>query len=339
MSPPNEIFDNWHGIIDNDFSRTIRKTFNIPEDDKYVYRTESFAMTLPQIQTQLDAGSLKYKYQSHGQQIEVSSTDIEAYTSIFSPATDTHKAFTAFTSNAKKASPRETVAQYLQSRRISISKVPKSKTHINPYYDLWALSCRLTSFLGPLPDPSYAHPTNAKMTHPILPVFYHHFGCVVPSYEALYIISEIAAKGGAGGIIDMASGNGYWTYMLRRMKVGDVTAVDNIASEYRTMWITDTVKSDGVDYLKQHHGGKGKILLMVYTITAGNFTKRVLQAYRGDVVILVGTQNTNRYTGFSDYAIEEYFEKEMPRWEMTCRIAMPSFAGKDDGMYIWVRKK
>ncbi|CZR51390.1 uncharacterized protein PAC_01265 [Phialocephala subalpina] len=338
MPSPDEIFDNWHGIIDNDFSSTIRKTFDLPEDDKYVYRAESFSMTFPQIQAQLEGGSLKYKYQSHGQQIEVPATDIAAYTTIFSPGTDTSKALTAFAANAKKASPRESVAQYLQSRRTCSTKAPKSKTHVNPYYDLWALSCQLTSFLGPLQDPSYAHPTNAKMTHPILPVFYHHFGCVVPSYEALYLISELAKEAGVEGAIDMASGNGYWTYMLRRMKV-DVQAVDNMASEYRTIWISDTVKSDGVEHLKRNNGGKDRILLMVYMVTAGTFTKRVLQAYRGDTVVVVGTQNANRYTGFADCTVEEYFEKEMAGWEMACRIAMPSFAGKDEGMYVWKKKK
>jgi hypothetical protein len=126
----------------------------------------------------------------------------------------------------------------------------------------------LTTFLGPLPDPSYSHPLNAKRTHPILPVFYHHFGCVVPTWEALSIIAELAD----GGVIDMASGNGYWTYMLRRMRI-DVTPVDNTASAYRMMWVTDTVKSDGVDYLKENAGGERKLLLMVYIVTAGTFTK------------------------------------------------------------------
>jgi hypothetical protein len=239
---------------------------------------------------------------------------------------------TSFFSNAKKDSPRFTVAEYLKSRRISAFKAPKFKTHVNPYYDLWAYSCQLISFLGPLPDPSYSHPVNAKRTHPVLPVFYHHFGCVVPNYEALYIILQLAAS----GVIDMASGNGYWTYMLRRMDV-DVTAIDNMASEYRTMWISDTVKGDGVEYLKKNAGGKGKLLLMVYLVTAGTFTRRLLEAYRGDTIVVVGTQNANRYTGFSDCTAEEYFEKEMDGWEMVYRIAMPSFAGKDEGMFVWKR--
>jgi hypothetical protein len=221
---------------------------------------------------------------------------------------------------------------YLQSRRICDFKIPKSKRHVNPYLDLWAHSCQLTSFLGPLPDPSYADPANAKRTHPILPLFYHHFGCVAPTYEALYIISQLG-----NSIIDMASGNGYWTYMLRGMNL-DVTAVDNMANEYRMMWISDTVKSDGVEYLKKNGGGAEKVLLMVYMVTAGTFTKRVVQAYKGDTIVVVGSQNANRYTGFSDCTAEEWFQKEMPRWEMICRIAMPSFAGKDEGLFVWKKR-
>lgn len=125
--------------------------------------------------------------------------------------------------------------------------------------------------------------------------------------------------------------------MLRRLSV-DVVAVDNMSSEYRTMWISDTVKADGVEYLKRHNGGIGRVLLMVYMVTAGAFTKKVLQTYRGNTMVAVGTQNANRYTAFSDCSIEEYIEKEMPGWEMTCSFPMPSFAGKDEGMYIWKRK-
>ncbi len=202
---------------------------------------------------------------------------------------------------------------------------------------MWVLSCQVTAFIGPLPDPSYAHPANAKHTHPILPVLYHHFGCVVPTYESLYIISLLVKNSGAEGVVDMGSGNGYWTYMLRRMTV-DVVAVDSMASEYRTMWIEDTTKGDGVEYLKKNGGAKGRVLLLVYMVTAGSFTKRVLQAYQGDAIVVVGTQNANRYTGFADRTTEEFFEKEMPGWELVCKIPMPSFAGKDEGMSVWKRK-
>lgn len=125
--------------------------------------------------------------------------------------------------------------------------------------------------------------------------------------------------------------------MLRRMKL-NVVAVDNMESEYRSMWVSDTIKADGVEYLKNNAGGSRKILLMVYMVTAGSFTKRAVLAYKGDIIVVVGTQNANRYTGFSDCTAEEWFEKEMPGWEMVCRIIMPSFAGKDEGMFVWKRK-
>jgi len=55
--------------------------------------------------------------------------------------------------------------------------------------------------------------------------------------------------------------------------------------------------------------------------------------------VIVGTQNTNRYTGFRDCTAEEWFEVEMQSWSLTCRIALPSFAGKDDAMFIWRNMK
>jgi len=118
----------------------------------------------------------------------------------------------------------------------------------------------------------------------------------------------------------------------------EVTAVDSIASEYRTMWVSDTVKSDGVEYLSKNAGGKGRILLLVYMVTAGTFTKRVIHAYKGDTIVVVGTQNANRYTGFNTCTAEEWFEKEMQGWELRCRILMPSFAGKDEAMLVWNKK-
>jgi hypothetical protein len=69
MPLPDEIFANWHGVIDNDFGKTIGNTFDLLSDDSYVYRAESFGMTLSQIAQQ--AEKLQYKYQSHGSQIKV----------------------------------------------------------------------------------------------------------------------------------------------------------------------------------------------------------------------------------------------------------------------------
>jgi hypothetical protein len=96
-----------------------------------------------------------------------------------------------------------------------------------------------------------------KGSHPILPVMMHHFGCAVPSHEGLMIV-KILAEGGSGGgagggkhktkgeeaaktqrpnknkkrkVVDMGSGNGYWTMMLRGYGV-EVDAVDNGMSKW-----------------------------------------------------------------------------------------------------------
>jgi hypothetical protein len=71
MASPDEISSTWHGLVGNDLFTTIRKTFELPSDDRYVYRAESFAMTLAQVEEQVETGTLKYKYQAHGMQIEV----------------------------------------------------------------------------------------------------------------------------------------------------------------------------------------------------------------------------------------------------------------------------
>jgi hypothetical protein len=273
--------------------------------------------------------------------LQAPEADITAYTTIFASTTDTAKSLTSFTCNAKKHSPREAVAHYLESRRLfpASLKVPRlKKPHANPYYDIWTWSCRETGFLGPLNLPAYAHPDSARITHPMLPVLYHHFGCVCPSFEALSVIAQLVAPSWAEGVIDMASGNGYWTYLLRRMGVG-VSAVDNMEAVWRMMWVEDTVKANGVDYLKKQGGAKNMVLLMVYMVPRGDFTKQVLKAYKGDTVVVAGTQNENRFTGFSDTTVEQYFEWEKKDFEMTARIPLPSFAGKDEAMYVYQREK
>ena len=271
--------------------------------------------------------------------VKVPLADIEAYTTIFAPNTDTAKALNSFAANAKKQSPRETVGRYLLSKRTpSNFKLSKSKVHVNPYYDVWAHSCKNISFLGPLPDPLYANPSAAQRSHPILPVLYHHFGCAVPTYEALQIISNLVKEAGLSGVIDLGSGNGYWSYMLRAICIKS-TPVDSMASEYRTMWISDTIKADGVEFLRErkHSGRSHDVLLMVYPVVAGNFTGRAIKAYTGDSIVIVGTQNANGFTGFGDCTVEEWFQEEMAGWKLACRIAMPSFAGKDDAMFVWRR--
>jgi hypothetical protein len=154
--------------------------------------------------------------------------------------------------------------------------VNRNKNHINPYFDVWAWSNQNIEWAGPEEGT-----VRVKHSHAILPVLYHHFGCVCPSYEALALISQLS-KGRT--IVDLGSGNGYWTYMLRRQEQGkkklEVVPVDNGISEWRTMWVGDTVEMDGVKWLYQHQDAQDAVLLLVYPNTGDDFTSKMIKAYR-----------------------------------------------------------
>ena len=162
----------------------------------------------------------------------------------------------------------------------------------------------------------------------------HHFGCVVPSYEALETIKQTSKN---KRIIEIGSGNGYWAYMLRRHGV-PVSAVDNMESEYRTLWIDDTIITDGEKHLKDKKGAKDATLLLVYPIVGADFTSKILQAFRGDIVCVAGTQNRNGYTAFKDRLIDEHVETEKVGFRKTVQIPLPSFAGKDEALFIFERR-
>ena len=178
----------------------------------------------------------------------------------------------------------------------------------------------------------------------------HHFGCVVPSYEALETIKRIT--GSEREVIDMGSGNGYWTYMLRRQGV-KVHPVDNLQSVWRTVWIGDTILKEGEKYLKEDLGGSQRkmddmVLLLVYPIVGAEFTKRMIDAFRGRTIVVAGTQNRNGYTGFTGFTVEEFMcgqtgdEKDGSTqgrgWTKVLQIPLPSFAGKDEGLFVFERQ-
>lgn len=171
----------------------------------------------------------------------------------------------------------------------------------------------------------------------------HHFGCVAPSYEALELIRQVA-RGRL--VLDIGSGNGYWTFLLRRQAV-EVIAVDSGQSRYRTQWIGDTVTADGVKWLMDKRAGQGQgdVLLLVYPIVGGDgFTERVIRAYKGDTVCVVGTQCRNGYTAFRDKLIDEWMAEEVSKdgereWEKIVQIPVPAFAGKDEALFIFQRRE
>ncbi len=155
----------------------------------------------------------------------------------------------------------------------------------------------------------------------------------MPSYETLEVIKQSA---GNRAVVEIGSGNGYWTYMLRRIGLS-VSAVDNLQSEYRTLWIGDTLVTDGEKYLKEKKGCKDDVLLLVYPIVSSDFTSRILDSYKGDTICVAGTQNRSGYTAFKDRIIDEYMKAENPDYEKTVQIPLPSFPGKDEALFVFER--
>lgn len=271
-------------------------------------------------------------------------SDIQAYIALFDPTKSAANSLKSLFSNAKKGSIRLSIAEYLLSKRCLDPNitVPKFKTqtlkhdkvpaprHENPALDFWAYACLTLEYAGPNQNTSLV-----KSSHHLLPIFMHHFGCVVPSYEALQIISKLA---NGKSVLDMGSGNGYWTLMLRRLGL-TVTPVDSVQSRWRTVWVPDTVATEGIQYLRKRGGCPDMVLLLVYPIVGGEFTRKVIESYNGDVICVAGTQNGNGYTGFRDMMIDEFMRKEKKLWEKCAQVPLPSYPGKDDALFVFTRRK
>ncbi|EME47098.1 hypothetical protein DOTSEDRAFT_50577 [Dothistroma septosporum NZE10] len=347
---PSAFFESWSKeeaqpfLYQNDFRKFIIKAFGLILRDDYPYKATA-EVTLLQAQTYIEFGGqngLHAWYRDAEGQARPSPTasDVAAYTDIFRPTTSTSKALRGLESNAKKDSVRLDVAKHLlllyappaESTKLAVNK---SKTHINPYLDVWAWCNQNLEWCGP-----EERTKDVKISHAVLPILYHHFGCVCPSYEALSYISQVA-KGRR--VLDVGSGNGYWTYMLRRFETNSKKAVkvlpiDNGQSEWRTMWVGDTLEVDGEKWLKQDGGGNEDVLLLVYPVVGQEFTSKMLKAYTGTTIIAAGTQNVNGFTAFAKETIADWMARELPAWEKALQIPLPSFAGKDEALFIFEKK-
>ncbi|KAI1110680.1 hypothetical protein F5Y14DRAFT_343741 [Nemania sp. NC0429] len=299
--------------------------------------------------------------------------DIEAYLSIFLPSSSAPTALRNLAANAKKGSLRREIGTYLTTKRfvhpalpalvIPRVKKPKPKPPApplpsNPYLAFQAWASRNLEWAGP--GPSSAR--GPASSHHALPILMHHFGCACPSHEALEILRLLAD---GREIIDVGSGNGYWTRMLRdyhafhhahapstsgpastSTPVPPVTPVDSAQSSWRTTWVRDTLIADGAAYLRTtRRGAKDAVLLLVYPIVGGGvaggseggFTRRMLDAYDGDTVAVVGTQNHNGYTGFRHMTMDEFMAREHGDWVKVVQVPLPSFPGKDEALYVFQR--
>ena len=124
--------------------------------------------------------------------------------------------------------------------------------------------------------------------------------------------------------------------MLRRHGVS-VTAINNKQSEWRTMWIGDTVYTDGEMFLKQRKGGREEVLLLVYPVIGGDFTQKMVGEFKGDTVVVAATQNQSGYTAFRNQRIDQWMQEK--GWKKVVQVPLPSFAGKDEGLFVFQRYK
>ncbi|KAF2736753.1 hypothetical protein EJ04DRAFT_551107 [Polyplosphaeria fusca] len=343
------------------FSDCIREAFQLSADDAHVYRaqgTTTLDITQKAINGKRKNGLHDWYHDEKRENVAEppSPAEVSAYTSLFEPSVSLPKALNGFKANAKAKTLRASIAAHVSSRFLNKTQglIPakKERQHTNPYLSLWAYSCRELEWAGPWPDTAHT-----KMSHHILPIFYHHFGCVVPSYQALWVIAKLAqpakpSKEAVRPILDLGSGNGYWTFMLRNLALEagmlplKVVPVDDQTSEYRVTWVQDTVKMDGKQFLEKHgegswtvDGGRGCVLLLVYPQATGDFTEKVLRAYQGDTVVVAGTQTRNGFTGFQTEMVDEWMERELAEFDLTLRMPLPSFAGKDEALFVFQRKK
>lgn len=366
-----EMWNKIHAHLNaNEFKAAITAAFELPAGDNFTYHA-SASVNLSQVEAALHAGRanglhawyLEHRVEDDTTENSNNSTteldnipgqptlkitgypptsDVQAYIALFDPTKSAANSLKSLAANAKKGSIRASVANYLLSKRYLNSgiTVPKFKIapakdgstttqgHENPALDFWAYSVVVLEYAGPNLNTALVH-----SSHHLLPVFMHHFGCVVPSYEALHIIKKLA---NGKAVIDMGSGNGYWTLMLRRLGQ-DVTAIDSGQSKWRTVWVSDTVVADGIQYLRKRSGCPDTLLLLVYPVVGGDFTRKILDSYSGDIICVVGTQNGNGYTGFKDIMVDEYMAQERPGWEKVAQVPLPSFPGKDDALFAFRR--
>ncbi|KAI5464564.1 hypothetical protein BGZ63DRAFT_481895 [Mariannaea sp. PMI_226] len=338
---------NWL-IKERDLYNASRVLLQLPEKDMYTYHAIA-SVKLSQVQGVMRLGGVNglhaWYHDEDRKPIEPPpQADVDAYISVFSPSTATASALKNLTTNAKKGSIRSEVSSKLNEKRflhqalITKLTVPKCKKppSANPYFDFWAWSCRELEWGGPCISAE-----RMMRSHHILPIFMHHFGCVTPSHESLEIL-KILSDGRE--IADIGSGNGYWTFMLRQYGL-TVHPVDNMQSEWRVNWVNDTIISDGLKWLDRNSGGKDMVLLLVYPVvgggigggTEGGFTRQLVEAFQGDTIAVVGTQNGNGYTGFKSTTMDQFMEREYQDWAKVVQIPLPSFAGKDEALYVFQR--
>lgn len=148
------------------------------------------------------------------------------------------------------------------------------------------------------------------------------YSWAIPTEEVFEIIAKYSKN-----LVEIGSGNGYWANLLRQYGVC-VTAVDN-GREYgwKNLWIHDTIRMDGTEYLKQSSSIPHDSLLLVWP----RETQCFVNAFRGKYVIWVG--ELDGCTG----SIQLEQEDMLYEWKEVNRCQIPQWRYIDDVLIVYER--
>ena len=58
----------------------------------------------------------------------------------------------------------------------------------------------------------------------------------------------------------------------------------------------------------------------------------------GTTIIAASSQNASGFTAFAKETIAEWMARELPDWEKILQIPLPSFAGRDEALFVFEKK-
>jgi hypothetical protein len=174
---------------------------------------------------------------------------------------------------------------------------------LNPYFDIWKEFNQMYVNPGPMTSMRSGPPVTTTSG---LNYLVGLFAWSVPSCGALHLI-----KAYANSVIDMGSGGGYWSLMLRQIGV-QVTAVDPLPEPLLYSWIDDTKKQDGFDYLSAVSGNKETpALLLNYPYGHNSDVYKWINEYKGTTIFYVGSVSRTLFTGGNiDMLLSDWIQEE-----------------------------
>jgi hypothetical protein len=160
----------------------------------------------------------------------------------------------------------------------------------------------------------------------------HAFG--VPSQDALI---EIARYVKGEKVLSVASGNGYWEYLLKSIGV-DIIATDPGIGGYGEYWTrtyTKVEKMDALEAIKNHE--QRNVLFICWPLARGTMAFDALACFKGSYCVYIGEKKGGMT------ATWEFFEEVDENWDIEKRVKLPSWPSLADKNLpvnkVWLMKR